>query len=540
MMIYKSIITTGLIMSLSACQSLPKTHSDPTDIKTAVKQSVQDATKAAEPPKLALTGDIESAMMLEFGDEAGVTLSQPQERRFDINARNVAASTFFTSLVQGSPLSVAIHSGVTGTISMKLNQVTLSETMDQVSEMYGYDIRRKGRVLHIYPAGMRVEVIPVNYLYIARSGSSSISVSSGGVSESSSSSSSDSSSSDSSSSSSSSSSSNGTEISTSSTTDFWTELEKNLTTLLNSSGSDGRSLVVSPQSSLVTVRAYPDEIRTIKDYLAQAETQLQRQVILEAKIIEVELSEAYQQGIDWSTSNFTSSAASLTNDIVSNIGGTGTLTLGGGSFELAISLLSTQGKVNVLSSPRVTASNNQKAVIKVGTDEYFVTDFSTDTDDDDNTTVDVDLTAFFSGIALDVTPQINANNDVLLHVHPSVIDVDEQDKTITYTSDGDESTISLPLAYSDTREADTVIKARSGEVVVIGGLMSSSNEEYVSKIPFIGDIPWIGELFTDRSTASTKTELIILIKPTVVERNTWRRQIEASQTLLEEWYPEGL
>lgn len=536
-MIIKKLFATGLMLSLVACQSLPTTSTDPQQVKAAIAKSALESEAALKPPRLELPSEVEAEMLPELGSQNVAPIAN--ERRFDINARDVEATTFFTSLVQGTPLSVAVHPDVTGSISLQLKQVTLPETMDLVSEMYGYDIRRTGRVLHIYPAGMRVEVLPMNYLLMERSGQSSTMISSGGESDS------DTDSSDSDSDSGNlSSSSHSTQIDTSTSTDFWTELETTLLALIDSNKGDGRSVVVSPQAGLVTVRAFPSEIRIIKDYLEQAEEQLQRQVILEAKIIEVELSEAYQQGIDWTSDGFISSASTLTNDIVSNIGGGGTLILGGGSFELAISLLSTQGDVNVLSSPRVTASNNQKAVIKVGNDEYFVTDVSSDTESDDDdgsssTSVEVDLTAFFSGIALDVTPQINGDDEVLLHVHPSVTDVEEQDKEISVTSGSNTVFLSLPLANSDTREADTVIKARSGEVVVIGGLMSTSHEELISKTPFVGDLPWIGELFTNRSVATQKTELIILLKPTVVERNSWRKQIETSRSLLDEWYPES-
>ena len=183
----------------------------------------------------------------------------------------------------------------------------------------------------------------------------------------------------------------------------------------------------------------------------------------------------------------------------------------------------------------MTASNNQKAVIKVGNDEYFVTDVSSTTVAGTTpvTTPQVELTPFFSGIALDVTPQIDESGNVLLHVHPSVIDVKEQTKAIKIS----DSTLELPLAQSEIRESDTVIKAASGDVVVIGGLMKSDNIEIVSKVPLLGDIPFIGEAFTNRSRSNRKTELIIMLKPTVVGQDTWKNELKRSQDLIERWYP---
>lgn len=152
--------------------------------------------------------------------------------------------------------------------------------------------------------------------------------------------------------------------------------------------------------------------------------------------------------------------------------------------------MATQGDLNVLSSPRVTASNNQKAVIKVGTDEYYVTDLSSvvGTGDNAQASPDITLTPFFSGISLDVTPQIDDQGNVLLHVHPAVIEVEQQTKKILYRSEE----IELPLARSSIRESDSVIRAKDGDVVVIGGLMKSNTVDQVSKVPFLGDVPALG------------------------------------------------
>lgn len=311
----------------------------------------------------------------------------------------------------------------------------------------------------------------------------------------------------------------------------------------------GRQVVVTPQAGLVTIRAYPNELRQVRAFLSSAETHLQRQVILEAKILEVTLSDGYQQGIQWQALGSalaggntqvgvsTSAGSGLSDQISSTLGGVTTISFKGADFAGMINLLDTQGDVDVLSSPRVTASNNQKAVIKVGTDEYFVTDVSSTTVAGTTpiTTPQVQLTPFFSGIALDVTPQIDKDGNVLLHVHPSVIDVKEQEKGIVIN----DQPLKLPLAQSEIRESDTVIRAASGDVVVIGGLMKSENSEVVSQVPLLGDIPWVGELFKNRSKQKKKTELIIMLKPTVVGGDTWKNELERSKTLLDRWYPEN-
>lgn len=547
------IITPLLTLLLVGCQTTNRP--EPVAAKEALAESLQaESSKQATPPPATMPESIQkelaSAELL-----AGLASSPRTDRRFDVSAHDVEAKVFFPSLVQGTPLSVAVHPDVSGNISLSLKGVTLSEALQVVEDIYGYEVSRTGRILRIYPAGMRTETFPLNYLYMERNGLSLTSVNSGRISDSnnnSSSGSSNSNSNDSSNNSSGSNSSNssnettnGTFIRSTTKSDFWGELKETLVSIVGHTGG-GRQVVLTPQAGLVTIRAYPNELRQVRTFLETAETHLQRQVIIEAKILEVTLSDGYQQGINWENvlghvgdTNIefgTSTGGGLSDAITSVIGGVTSLKLSGTNFTAMISLLDTQGDVDVLSSPRVTALNNQKAVIKVGTDEYFVTNVSSTTVAGTTpvTTPEVELTPFFSGIALDVTPQIDGEGNVLLHIHPSVIDIKEQIKTIKISN----STLELPLAQSDIRESDTVIMARSGDVVVIGGLMKSESIEVVSKVPLLGDIPFIGQLFTNRARSLKKTELVILLKPTVVGVDTWKKELERSKDLLNRWYPE--
>jgi MSHA biogenesis protein MshL len=305
----------------------------------------------------------------------------------------------------------------------------------------------------------------------------------------------------------------------------------------------GKSVMVTPQAGLVTVRAMPKEIRAIKAFLDVSEEIVQRQVILEARILEVTLNDGYQQGINWnqilansgSTDfQFSNTSGSIGNSISAALGNVTSLSFINKDFSGVLSLLSTQGNVQVLSSPRVTAINNQKAVIKVGDDEYFVTDVSSQSTISSSTTSvapNIELTPFFSGIALDVTPQIDQNGVVLLHVHPSVIETQEQEKVVTLN----EEQYVLPLAQSNIRESDTVIRAKSGEIVVIGGLMQSIISKQDSKTPLLGDIPILGNLFTNKRNSEVKKELIILIRPTVVDKDTWKQQLRRSRDQMADW-----
>jgi MSHA biogenesis protein MshL len=186
--------------------------------------------------------------------------------------------------------------------------------------------------------------------------------------------------------------------------------------------------------------------------------------------------------------------------------------------------------VNVLSSPRVAAINNQKAVLKVGTDDFFVTNVSTtSTTSGTSTTIAPTITVqpFFSGIALDVTPQIDENNSIILHVHPQVSDVVERRKVVDLGTLG---TFTLPLASSSVNETDTIVRVQDGNIVAIGGLMREKTTQDRSQVPGVGDQPGIGNLFAQRARSTTKTELVILLKPTIVhsDRN-WQEDIAATR-----------
>ncbi|MBT1444102.1 pilus (MSHA type) biogenesis protein MshL [Shewanella sp. JM162201] len=544
-----------LSLGLMACQSTDRPNPD------ASKEVLKEATAATPAPvPVAVMPDAVSRE-LASGSSAAFAPTLPPERRFDVAANDVDARVFFPSLVKGTPFSMAVHPDVQGKISLSLKGVTLSEALQVVEDLYGYEVSHEGRVLRVFPAGMRTETFPVNYLYMERQGVSLTSVTSGRISDNNNNNGSNnnnnnngnnngnfSNGGNNGNSNNGSNNTNGTFIQSRTKTDFWGELKETLESLIGADGN-GRNVVVTPQAGLVTVRAQPNELRQVREFLSKAESHLQRQVILEAKVLEVTLSDGYQQGIQWSQIagsaaadgntkiNFSTSPGVLGNQITGVLGGVTSLSLTGSDFSAMINLLDTQGDVDVLSSPRVTASNNQKAVIKVGTDEYFVTDVSSTTVAGTTpvTSPEVELTPFFSGIALDVTPQIDGEGNVLLHVHPSVIDVKEQTKQIKIS----DSNLELPLAQSEIRESDTVIKAASGDVVVIGGLMKSENIELVSKVPLLGDIPLIGEAFTNRNNATRKTELVILLKPTVVVNGTWQKELERSKLLLDRWYPEG-
>ena len=206
---------------------------------------------------------------------------------------------------------------------------------------------------------------------------------------------------------------------------------------------------------------------------------------------------------------------------------------GGKGFNAILEALGTQGKVKVLSSPRVATLNNQTAVIKVGTDNIYVTNVQTNSGTSSgaigstiiNQATPV-LSPLFSGVALDVTPSISGDGMVTLYVHPSVTSVTTQAQAFTVGS----QSYNLPLASSSVREVDTVVRATSGQVIVIGGLMKTDEHDTHSGIPLLEDIPYLGYLFKSTQQTSIKSELVVLIKPIVVnKRGVWQQQIHQAR-----------
>ncbi len=448
--------------------------------------------------------------------------------RFDVSAKDMPAREFFLSLMEGAGQNLVVHPDVTGNITFSLRRVTLEEVLAAVRDSYGYDFRRSSYGYQILPNRAITRSYNLNYLNLQRVGVSDTRVSSGQVvSDESESSNSDN---GSSSSDSSVTTLNASQVTTSSNVDFWREVREVVAMIVG--GEQGNSVVVNPQASLLVVRANSADQENVARFLEQAQHSLQRQVILETKILEVQLNDGFQAGISWEQlgSDVSAGISGEALDGPTGIGGVFSSVLSLGDFTGLIQLLQTQGEVRVLSSPRISTLNNQKAVIKVGTDEFFVTEVSSSSTTTTaagvtEPTQDITLTPFFSGISLDVTPQIDQNDVVTLHVRPTVSRVQDQNKTIVL---GEDNVFNLPLALSTSRQSDSIVRARSGQVVVIGGLLQSTNENDDAEVPWASTLPLVGNLFKQQRKALQKSELVILMRPQVVSDEVWLDELRKS------------
>lgn len=558
------LISSLVIISLGGC-ALPPAKVETLD---AIKAELAKAAQTNQ-AKAASAESAASSLLPSLVPE--MPIRKPLEERFNVSISNAPASQFFMGIVEGTPYNMLVHPDVSGLVSANLKNVTLFEALEAIRDLYGYDYKVEGTRIYVKPLTLQTRVFQINYLSSMRKGSSDIRVSSGSVSDLGVSNSSSGSSGDGNGAANNGSGNGGgqnvqrvnsSKVSTTSTNDFWGELKMSLDVLAGV-GKDGRQVVINPQSGVVVIRAMSDELRNVAAYLKATQLSVDRQVILEAKILEVELNDEYQTGINWasfaSLKSSPNSAASLgfvspgttlsttrLNSVDTGINAITGTSLGAASkaagslfglafqtanFSALLSFLESQGNVHVLSSPRIATLNNQKAVLKVGTDEFFVTSLKTTpgtTSSNGNTapTVSVEVQPFFSGVALDVTPQIDDAGNIVLHVHPSVSKVSSVEKSLNAGSAG---TIVLPLASSVVSETDSIVRGQNGRIIAIGGLMRQANVNDRSQVPGVGEVPILGGLFRNTKQVTQKRELVILIKPTIVEGDAWEDDILSSQ-----------
>ncbi|KQV87622.1 pilus (MSHA type) biogenesis protein MshL [Pelomonas sp. Root1237] len=486
----------------------------------------------------------------------------PPEPRFDLIVNGAPARDVFLSLVSDTRYSMLVHPSVSGQLSVTLKGVTVRESLDAIRDVYGFDYSIDGRRITVFPPTLQTRVFTINALAHQRSGRSEVRVSSGAAPASSQNGAAGASGNTGSATGGSTTTvqqQESSQLSTKVSSDFWGETNNALKALVGS--GEGRAVITSPQTGTVAVRAMPEELRHVEAWLKATRIAVERQVMLEAKIVEVELREGYQSGIDWSrigersaigqtsvNPSIPSGVSSIINPLVSNTrglptlssgtqspawpdliplpssgGGTLGLALARGGFQALLAFVESHGDTQILSSPRIATLNNQKAVLKVGTDDYFITGISgsnsgtnTGTNGTNGTTNQIPtltLTPFFSGIALDVTPQIDAADMITLHIHPSVSNVTEKIKQVDLGSVGN---FRLPLASASVNESDTVVRIPDGHIVAIGGLMQMEATRRGSGVPGADSNPLTSMLFGNRANNGRKRELVVLIKPSII------------------------
>ena len=561
----KQFFEVFLLLSLVACSS-PNIKTD-----TVVRISKDmDAlvTESAAPSK---ADAVNNALL------PPLTLPKPKvdsgqlESRFDLTVNNTPAKEVFAAIGSGSRYNMLPLPGVDGNITLNLKDVTIFEALDTIRALYGYEYDIQGKSIYIQPVTLQIKLFKIDYLAAMRDSSSSISVKASGQAPTS---------------------ATGTPVAPVATPggsaqsnnssfvstkqsatefNFWQNLQDALTSIITPKDKDKanqaeRSVVINRMSGVIVVRAMPEELRYVAEFLKASQLSVERQVIIEAKFVEVTLSDTYQSGVNWAaigtkgngnystgivSQGITQNGAQILPSLVPSSGGAGVLmnngafsatpgaSISGGiatgaqnslfglafqtnNFAAMLNFLETQGSVHVLSSPRISTLNNQKAVLKVGVDEPYATGFtpgtSTTVSGGSNTLPTPIYTPMFSGIALDVTPRINEKDEIILHVHPSI-------SQVTSVSKDAGSGSFIQMASTSIEETDSVVRAKDSQIVVIGGLMSQSTTAADSGLP-----GWIKSIFGQTSKSSSKRELVILLKPTVVDNDKdWSDEISRTR-----------
>lgn len=568
------------VSGLSACAASGAHDSTRQKIGHELDDAAQSRPNAEHSGKI---DAVNEALLPSLAVPAPASPDKPAEPKFDLVVNNTPAHQVFMAIVSGTRYSMLVHPDVSGVLSLNLKDVTVFEALEAIRDLYGYEYKVDGARIHILPIALQTRIYQVNYLTGVRAGTTSVRVTSSALTDTPSTTTgagaqmsnqgttivgtgdkslgnsvkfergSD----------------NSSKVTTTTASDFWDELSRAINAIVGN--EKGRSVIISPMSGVIVVRAMPEELKNVAAYLKASQISIERQVILEAKIVEVQLSDAFQSGVNWasfgtgansaksigigtagsslgpatanpgaavtpanisnpvinatpgSTFNPTATTALPTNAVAGTLFGVAFQTA---NFAALLNFLEQQGDVHVLSSPRIATLNNQKAVLKVGTDEFFVTEIQGGTQATATiagTAPTVKVQPFFSGIALDVTPRIDENNEIILHVHPSVSSVSTVNKQLNLgTTMG---VYNLPLASSSVSETDSIVRARDGQIVAIGGLMRQASTSGESGIPGLPKM-----LFGETSKRTEKRELVILIKPTVVDSDKdWSDDITRSR-----------
>jgi MSHA biogenesis protein MshL len=430
-------------------------------------------------------------------------------------AEPVSIRELLLILVRDTDLSVVIDPDVEGTFTGDLKNVTLPQAMDLVLAPHGFVASFEGHVVRVRRELVETRLFNVNYVATRRSGTRGTGMSGmygqgmygygtsgalvggvaagaygggayggyGGI--------------------------GGTQASVSGTDsgDVFEELRAGVEALL----SDAGRVNVDRKAGLIQVTDYPSHLDKIAVYIEAYETRALRQVRIVAKILEVELREEFSAGLDWALLLKDAGDAVAITQRLAPTRGSGAFTIGLniGDFTGLLEAFAGQGRVNVMASPWVMAMNNEPAVMRVGTqDVYFVTTSQVDASSGQVLQTVVTPQTINEGVTLSVTPQITADGVVNMSIMPSITE-----RTGTATSRlGDQ----VPIV--SVRETDTLVRVHEGETIVIAGLMQDRTSADTSKVPILGDIPLVGGLFRREERTKRKTDLVILLTPTVMTR----------------------
>ncbi|HHT9118813.1 MAG TPA: secretin and TonB N-terminal domain-containing protein, partial [Candidatus Hypogeohydataceae bacterium YC38] len=466
-------------------------------------------------------------------------------RVYSLFVRDADIKDVLQGFSKESKVNIVVDPDVSGKVTIDLKDVTMTQAMDALLTPMGLEYRVDSGFIRVFKPKPLTRMFRLNYILTKRSGERTLSTSvssttpgggasGGGLTA------------------------GKSEVKGTDTQDIFQEIEMSLTAIgLKSVGMAGatqggggggaiaaQSIIttlppgikglfsINRQAGIIMVTAFPEVIVKVAELLEAVEGTIQRQVLIQAKIVEVSLNDEFRYGINYdmlfgaawkTTGNRRSPAAAIGQSMqedrtllpniardIKSVAGFFQFTLRTGDIEPIVEALSVQGDVNVISSPKISTLNNQTAIIRVGQQKTFfsistTTSFSSTgvpiiQESDIQNTITV-------GVALDVTPQISQDGFITMNIHPSV--TDQVDVTVSKSGKS-----TAPVL--DVRETDTVIRVKDGETIAIGGLMQDKKDLKENQVPVLGKIPGLSFLFKEVNNKKTKVDLVIFLTPTIL------------------------
>ncbi|MBI5125475.1 MAG: secretin and TonB N-terminal domain-containing protein, partial [Planctomycetes bacterium] len=442
-------------------------------------------------------------------------------------------------------VNIVVDPDVSGKVTIDLKDVTMAQAMDALLTPMGLEYRVDSGFIRVFKPRPITRMFRLNYILTTRTGERSLSTSvgstttaggggggttGGGFTA------------------------GGGKVTGADTQDVFRELEMSLASIglksagmLGTQGTGGAGAALSTittlppgvkglfsinrQAGIVLVNAFPEVMAKVAELLEAVEGTIQRQVLIQAKIVEVSLNDEFRYGINYDmlfggvykTGNRRPPAVAIGQNMDSNrtllpnivrdiksVAGFFQFTFRSGDIEPIVEALSIQGDVNVISSPKVSTLNNQTAIIRVGQQKtFFSVSTTTSTGTSTTTSSNVDKNTITVGVTLDVTPQISQDGFITMNIHPSVT---EQVGETSITT----STASASAPILDVRETDTVIRVKDGETIAIGGLMQDKKNLKENQVPVLGKIPGLSFLFKEVDNKKQKVDMVIFLTPTIL------------------------
>ena len=459
-------------------------------------------------------------------------LSAPPET-YTVTVSDVPVKELLFALARDAKMNLDIHPNVSGTVTLNAVKQTLPQILSRIAEQISLRYEVIGPNLVISPDVPHMRTYKVDYVNMTRETKSTVSVATeiattgGSVKQSGGSAGNKS----------------NTEINITSNNNFWELLEKNIVTIL---GGGENLVITNPLSGVISVRATSRQHEQIQVFLDRILSNVQRQVLIEATIVEVELNNRYQSGVDWSLVSQSNGISAASTVVGGNLAAPPSFLFAYdkaiGSFDrvfAALHMLETFGNVKVLSSPKIMALNNQTALLKVVDEKVY---FTTSLEIQEATTNSAARRTYTSeirtvpvGLVMSVTSQITDDDRVTINVRPTISRITGYviDPAPRLAGSGFDNLI----PEIQIREMESLLKIDSGQIAVLGGLMQNKVSKSSAGIPLLSSLPWIGHLFSYKDDELTKTELVIFLRPTVMRNASLSAELKDFRRFLPEVAP---